>query len=125
MALTYVRKGEPLEKAIQRLLQQAAQAGVRPRYLLPDRGFWSVNVLRHLQAARYALLMPVPCRGRKADHPKGPGGTRVFHLRTKSGWGRYTLTNDTGRRATGSIGVKCRNRRGERGQHGRGALVYA
>jgi hypothetical protein len=125
VALAYVRKGEALEKVIQRLLAAAVQAGVRLRYLLLDRGFWSVNVLRYLQAARYPFLMPVPCRGRKANHPKGPGGTRVFHLRQKSGWGRYTLTNAKGRRATVSICVKCRNRRGERGKHGREALVYA
>lgn len=125
VALTYVRKGEALEKVIQRLLQQTAKAGVRLRYLLLDRGFWSVNVIRYLQAARYPFLMPVPCRGRKANHPKGPGGTRVLHLHKSSGWGRYTLTNDKGRRATVSICVKCRNRRGERGKHGREALVYA
>ena len=125
VALTSVRKGEALEKVIQRLLAAAAKAGVRPRYLLLDRGFWSVNVIRYLQAARYPFLMPVPCRGRKADHPKGPGGTRVFHLRKKSSWGQYTLTNEEGRRATVSICVKCRNRRGERGKHGREALVYA
>jgi hypothetical protein len=125
VALTFVRKGEALEKVIQRLLSQAAKARVRPRYLLLDRGFWSVNVIRYLQAARYPFLMPVPCRGRKANHPKGPGGTRLFHLRKKSGWGRYTMTNDKGRRATMSICVKCRNRRGERGKHGREALVYA
>lgn len=125
VALTTVCKGEALEKVIQRLLRAAAKAGVRPRYLLLDRGFWSVNVIRYLQAGRYAFLMPVPCRGRKADHPQGPGGTRVFHLRKKSGWGRYTLTNEKGRKATVSICVKCRNRRGERGKHGREALVYA
>jgi DDE family transposase len=125
VALTSVCQGEALEHVIQRLLQQAARAGVRLRYLLLDRGFWSVNVIRYLQAARYPFLMPVPCRGRQADHPKGPGGTRVFHLRKSSGWGRYTLTNEAGRRATVAICVKCRNRRGERGKHGRQALVYA
>jgi hypothetical protein len=125
VALTTVCQGEALEKVIQRLLRQAAQGGVRPRYLLLDRGFWSVNVIRYLQAARCPFLMPVPCRGRKTDHPKGPGGTRVFHVRTRSGWDRYTLTNDSGRRATVSICVKCRNRKGERGKHGREALVYA
>jgi hypothetical protein len=125
VALTCVCKGEAMEKVVQRLLQQAAKAGVRPRYLLLDRGFWSVNVIRYLQAARYPFLMPAPCRGRKANHPKGPGGTRVFHLRKQSSWERYTLSNDQGRRATVSICIKCRNRRGERGKHGREALVYA
>jgi len=81
-------------------MRQAARAGVRPRYLLLDRGFWSVAVLRYLQAARHAYLMPVPCRGRQADHPKGPGGTRVFHLRKRSGWGEYTLTDAQKRRVT-------------------------
>jgi putative transposase len=125
VALAYVRKGQPLQAVLQELLRQAAQAGVRPRYLLLDRGFWSVAVIRYLQTARYRFLMAVPCRGRKADHPDGPGGTRVFHLRKRSGWGRYTLTGQDGRKATVSIGVKCRNRRGARGRHGREALVYA
>lgn len=125
VALVYVRKGQPLQEVVRELLRQAAKAGVRPRYLLLDRGFWSVAVIRYLQHARYAFLMAVPCRGRKADHPKGPGGTRVFHLRTRSGWGEYTLTAADGTKATVAICVKCRNRRGERGQHGREALVYA
>ena len=125
VGLVYVRKGQPLAEVVQELLRQAAKAGVRPRYVLLDRGFWSVAVIRYLQHARYAFLMAVPCRGRKADHPDGPGGTRVFHLRRRSGWGEYTLTDARKKRATVSICVKCRNRRGERGKHGREALVYA
>ncbi len=125
VGLVYVRKGQPLAEVVQELLRQASQAGVRPRYVLLDRGFWSVAVLRYLQRARYAFLMAVPCKGRKADHPGGPGGTRVFHLRRRSGWGEYTLTDARKQRATVSICVKCRNRRGERGKHGREALVYA
>jgi hypothetical protein len=125
VALAYVRKGETMQAVIQRLLREAAKAGVRPRYLLLDRGFWSVAVIRYLQQARYPFLMAVPCRGRKADHPKGAGGTRVFQYYRRSGWARYTLTDSQNRRATVSICVKCRNRRGERGKHGREALVYA
>jgi Transposase DDE domain len=125
VGLVYVRKGQPLAAVVRELLRQAAHAGVRPRYVLLDRGFWSVAVIRYLQRARYAFLMAVPCRGRKADHPDGPGGTRVFHLRRRSGWGQYTLTDAQKRHATVSICIKCRNRRGERGQHGREALVYA
>jgi hypothetical protein len=125
VGLTAVRQDEPLAKVIQRLLQQAAKAAVRPRYLLLDRGFCSVDVLRYLQAGRRAFLMPVPRRGRKADHPKGPSGTQIFATWKRSGWGRYTMTNAQKRKVTFAVCVKCRNRRGERGRHGREALVYA
>ena len=125
VALTWVQRGEALQKVVQRLLQQAAKAGVRPRYLLLDRGFCSVAVIRYLQAARYPFLMPLPIRGRKLDHPKGPSGSRVFATWKRSGWSRYTLTDAHNRTATVQVCVKCRNRRGERGQHGREALVYA
>ena len=124
VALTAVPKGEPLDDVLKRLLRQAAKAGVKARYVLLDRGFYSVDVIRYLQAARTPFLMPVVCRGRKPDHPKGPSGTRVFATRKRSGWGRYTLTNARKRTATVSICVKCRNYRGQWKRHGRQALVY-
>jgi hypothetical protein len=125
VALTAVRQDEPLADLLQRLLAQAAKAGVRPRYLLLDRGFCSVAVIRYLQASRRPFLMPVPRRGRKADHPRGPSGTQIYATWKKSGWGRYTMTNARREKATFAVCVKCRNRRGERGRHGREALVYA
>jgi putative transposase len=125
VALTWVQRGEALADVIKRLLVQAAKASVRPRYLLLDRGFCSVAVIRYLQAARHAFLMPLPIRGRKFDHPKGPSGTRVFKAYKRSGWSSYTLTDAKKRTATVRVCVKCRNLRGERGKHGREALVYA
>ena len=125
VALTTVARAEPLAEVLKRLLRQAARAAIRPRYLLLDRGFCSVNVIRYLQAARYAWLMPLTLRGRKPDHPKGPSGSQVFRTWKKSGWGRYTMTNEAGRTATFAVCVKCRNRRGERKRHGREAWVYA
>jgi hypothetical protein len=125
VALTAVRRGEPLQEVIRRLLQQAAKASVRPRYLLLDRGFCSVAVIRYLQAARRPFLMPLVLRGRKPDHPKGPSGARVFGTYKRSAWSRYTLTNAQGQKATVAVCVKCRNLRGERGRRGRQALVYA
>jgi hypothetical protein len=124
VALAYVRKGDDLAEVVKGLLRQAARAGVRPRYLLLDRGFYAVSVVRYLQAARCPFLMPVPAKGRKADHPQGPSGTRVFHRRRRGGWSRHTLRGQGGRKATVSICVKCRNLRGERKKHGRQALVY-
>jgi Transposase DDE domain len=125
VALVSVRQGDDLAAVVQELLRQAARAGVRPRYLLLDRGFYQVSVVRYLQAARCPFLMPAPCKGRKADHPRGPSGTRVFHLWPRGGWSRYTLTGSDGRKATVSICVKCRNYRGQWKRHGRQALVYA
>jgi hypothetical protein len=125
VALTAVRRAEPLEGVLKRLLRQAARCGVRPRYLLLDRGFCSVAVIRYLQAARYAWLMPLVARGRRPGHPKGASGSQVFRTWKRGGWGRYTMTAEDGRRARFDVCVKCRNRRGERGRHGREALVYA
>jgi putative transposase len=125
VALTAVRRGEALQEVIRRLLAQAARASVRPRYLLLDRGFCSVAVLRYLQAARYPFLMPLPLRGRQLDHPKGPSGSRVFAAYKRSGWSSYTLTDAHKRKATVKVCVKCRNLNGERGKYGRSALVYA
>src|SRR4051812_3515169 len=125
LALTYVLQGEALAEVVQRLLRQARRCGVRPRFLLLDRGFFSVDVIRYLQAARTPFLMPVVCRGRKPDQPKGPSGTRVFLTWKRSGWGTYTLTNAARRKATVGIAVQCRNYRGQWGRHGRQRLVYA
>jgi Transposase DDE domain len=125
VALTAVTRSQAMPEVLKVLLRQAAQGGVRPRYLLLDRGFCSVDVIRYLQAARYGWLLPLTIRGRKADHPKGPSGSRLFALWKRSGWGWYTMTNSDQRTATFRVCVKCRNRRGERGRRGREALVYA
>jgi DDE family transposase len=125
VALTPVARHDAMPDVLRRLLREAARAGVRPRYLLLDRGFCSVDVIRYLQNARHAWLMPLVLRGRKADHPKGPSGSRVFAGSKRSGWAEYTMTNAAKRRARFRVCIKCRNRRGERGRHGRETLVYA
>src|SRR3954468_10540516 len=103
VALTPVARGEPLEEVLKRLLRQAAAVGIRCRLLLLDRGFYSVGVIRYLQAARYPFLMPVICRGRKLDDPRGPSGTNVFLTWQSSGFGTYTLHAAQGRSARVAI----------------------
>lgn len=125
LAMTMVERGEKMEAVLRRLLARLSGLGVGVSMLLLDRGFWSVAVIRYLQAARRPFLMPVVLRGRKAGHPEGPGGTRVFALWRRSGWSEYTLTSAEGRKARVSICVHCRNLDGERGRRGREALVYA
>src|SRR3954447_6391605 len=125
VALTPVARGEPLEEVLKRLLRQAAAIGVRCRLLLLDRGFYSVGVIRYLQAARYPFLMPVICRGRKLDDPRGPSGTNVFLTWQSSGFGTYTLHDAQKRSARVAICVKCRYYRGQWRRHGKQRLVYA
>src|SRR5512142_1567088 len=125
VALTGVTKGEALKDVVQRLLRQAASVGVRTRLLLLDRGFYSVAVVRYLQAARVPFLMPVVCHGRSPKHPNGPSGSYVFRTWKKSGWSAHTLSDTKKRTATVSIGVKCRNYRGQWKRHGRQVLIYA
>ena len=82
-------------------------------------------VIRYLQRARCGWLMPLVVRGRPLDHPKGASGSQVFRGWKRGGWAQYTMTAADGATATFAVGVKCRNRRGERGKHGREALLYA
>jgi putative transposase len=124
LALTWVKRGEKLEDVLWRLLHRARQLGVRPRYLLLDRAFCTVGVIRYLQAGRYPFLMPLPLRGRPATHPEGPSGSRVFAYARRSGWASYTLKSG-GRTATVGVCVRCRNYAGQWGRHGRQRLVYA
>ena len=124
LALTWVRRGERLEDVLWRLLRQARRLGLRPRYLLLDRAFCSVGVVRYLPAGRYPFLMPLPLRGLKAGQPGGPSGSRVFAYARRGGWASYTLKSG-GRTATVRVCVKCRNWRGQWGRSGRQRLVYA
>lgn len=127
VALTPVEKGEAMSDVVKKLLRQAAQAGIRPRLLLLDRGFYSIEVIHYLQAARVPFLMPAIARGRKPTKAQAARGIRAFQLWKKGGWGQHTLTRSSGtrRRARVSICVSCGNYRGQWKRHGRYAWVYA
>lgn len=113
-------------EVVKGLLRQAASVGIKPSLVLLDRGFYAVQVIRYLQCARLPFLMPVKLTGRKADHPKGPSGTRVFTAETESGWHEHTIVSGT-RRARGDLRLLPRPPRPEdvdlRLLGGRGPLV--
>jgi putative transposase len=127
VALTPVEKGELMSVVVKRLLRLAAKAGVRPRLLLLDRGFYSVEVIRYLQCARVPFLMPAIARGRKPKKGQTASGIRAFQMRKKGGWGQHTLRRNKGtpRSVTVSICVYCGNYQGKWKRHGRFAWVYA
>lgn len=125
VALTPVEKNEKMEVVVKRLLGLARQAGICPKLLLLDRGFYSVGVIRYLQAARVPFLMPAIARGRKPTKDRPATGIRAFQLRKRGGWGEHTLQDSNKRKATVRICVYCGNYRGQWKRHGRFAWVYA
>lgn len=125
VAQTPVDKNEKMDVVVKRLLRQAAKAGVKPRLLLLDRGFYGVSVIRYLQRARVPFLMPAVGRGPKPKNGQAATGIRAFQLYKSGGWGKHTLRDVKKRSATVSIGVHCGNHRGQRKRHGRYAWVYA
>jgi len=124
VALTPVEQGEKMKDVVQRLLAQARRAGIRPGLLLLDRGFYGVEVIRYLQAARVPFLMPALARGRPRKDGKPAQGIRAFQKWKRSGWSQHTLVAGK-KKATVSIGVFCGNYRGAWKKHGRYAWVYA
>lgn len=125
VALTPVEKNEKMEVVVKRLLGLARQANIRPHLLLLDRGFYSVGVIRYLQAARVPFLMPAIARGRKPTKDRPASGIRAFQQWKKGGWGEHTLHDGKKRRATVRTCVYCGNYRGQWKRHGRFAWVYA
>ena len=124
LAATRVLKGEKMDAVVKRLVRQVRRIGVAVRFLLLDKGFFSVEVVRYLQAARCPFLMPAFARGKRARTPT-PGSLPALLARKRSGWARYSWTNKDGRRATVSLAVVCRNYAGARGRHGRRTHLYA
>ncbi len=116
LAMARVLLHTPMSEVLRRLLQRVRALGIRPTLLLLDRGFYSVDVVRYLQAARVPFLMPMVLRGRKPSDPRGPSATHVFAARKRSGWDTYTWRNAEGVRATVSVGiaVTARRRRGKK-----------
>jgi hypothetical protein len=109
-------------EVLKRLVHLVRQARIRPRLLLLDRSFYSVELIRYLYRARYPFIMPVVRRGRGVDDPRGPSGTQVFAELNCSGWHPSILTSADKQTATVCI---CRNWQGRRGRQGRQPLVYA
>jgi len=93
LALTHVEYGESMKEVVQRLLAIVRRRGVKIRFLLLDKGFFSVEVIQYLRRARHGFIIPAFVRGRKPKDPKSPPrGLRAL-LKKKNGYYRETLTS--------------------------------
>lgn len=119
LAVTPVTRSDLLKDVLQELLHLVSKAGLRPGLLLLDRGFYKAEIIRYLQQARRPFLMPVICHGRDANHPKGPSGSKVFKLMTKSGWFTHTVGDPKKKnRAKATVSI-CVKRARVKDRHGR------
>jgi len=78
--------------------------------VLLDRGFFTIGVVRYLQAARCPFIILMPCRGRRPDQPRGPGGTQRHCYRRRSRWAEPSCADKQGRRATVRVCVRVGRR---------------
>ena len=91
VGLTAVADREPMAAVIARLLDQVAAARVPVRVVLLDRAFFSIAVMRLLQARRLPFLIPAVIRGRKPRPGVKAAGLRAIRRR---GAGRYPYTHE-------------------------------
>jgi hypothetical protein len=92
LALTRVEYGDSMKEVVQRLLAIVRRRHVKIRFLLLDKGFFSVEVLQYLHRAGHGFIIPAFVRGPKPKDPKTPPhGLRAL-LKKKDGYYRETLT---------------------------------
>ncbi len=91
LALVRVEYGDSMKAVLQRLLAIVRCRGVKIRFLLLDKGFFSVDVIAHLLRAGHGFILPAVVRGRKPKCRKTPPcGLRAL-LRKKNGYYRATI----------------------------------
>jgi len=124
LAMTYVWENDTVRDVVRRLMQKVREIGVKLDFLLLDREFYSLDVVRYLKRAHYPFLMPVVRRGRRPKCPEKARGPWKFCSGKRSGWATHQLQNK-GRREMVDICVAIDNYAGRWGKHGRRILVYA
>jgi DDE family transposase len=128
LAMVWMRQSDSLIDVLRRLLKQVRQAGVQVRLVLLDRGFFSAEIVRYLQAARTPFLTPLRASGRRPrDKRQAQRGAIRFFEQKHSGWARHTWRGGKEQRlrATINVCICCRNDAGRKGRRGRHTLAYA
>jgi len=129
LALTRVERREKMKEVVKRLLRIVRSRGVKVKYLLLDKGFYSVSVIRYLKKAKQGFIIPVIPRGRKKSDPKAPPSQMRALLKKKNGYYRKTIEGTEAKkkvRATVTICVASKGYVEEKtGKRKRKKLLFA
>ena len=117
LALHAIPRGETMVATITILLARLTTLRVKVKRLYLDRGFYSVPVIRWLQALRMPFLMPAILRG------KG-GGTHALCQGRQSYLTPYTLKSAEYGSVECEMAVVCRYHKGRRHRHGIQYLLF-
>jgi hypothetical protein len=110
LALHAIPRGETLVATLTILLDRLTVLKVKMKRLYLDRGFFSVPVIRWLQALRMPFLMPAIIRGKT-------GGTRALCQGGQSYRTSYTLKRSEYGSVECEMAVVCRYHKGRRHRH--------
>lgn len=105
LSLTHVEHGEAMKDVVQRLLAIVRRRDVKIKYLLLDKGFFSVDVITYLKRAGLGFIIPAVPRGRKPKGRKPSTGLRAL-LKKAHGYYGHTLTSLAGgKRCTTQLSI--------------------
>lgn len=106
IAILAVEYGMGMKEVVQALMQMIRQRGINTRYLLLDKGFYSVSVLSYLKRVKLGYIVPIILRGRKKQDPEAPvTGMRAL-LKKKNGYYRETIEGQDGNRKKAKLQIK-------------------
>lgn len=95
LALLRVEYGMKMKEVVGQLLKIVRSRGLKIRFLLLDKGFFSVEVITYLKRAGTGFIIPAMARGRKPKGRKKATGLRALRKK-KNGYYRHTLTGKVG-----------------------------
>ena len=98
VALMHVEYGAGMKEVVQKLVQLIRRRGIKIRYLLLDKGFYSVRVLSYLKRAKLGYIVPILLRGRQKKDKKAPTSGMRALPKKKNGYYRQTITGKDGKR---------------------------
>jgi hypothetical protein len=117
LAVHAIPRGETLVATVTILLSRLTRLQVKVKRLYLDRGFYSVPVIRWLQALNVPFILPAIIRGKT-------GGTRALCQGRQSHYTTYTLKSAEHGTVDCRMAVVCGYHKGKRGRHGIRYLLF-